>query len=133
MKDKHIKTLSAQVILLSESGKKMEPKTPITSENVQEYLPAPETISVTQDYFAELGFDVQEGFGNSFAITGSKKLFQDVFNTKVVKTKGKELKAKLKDQTKTSELPMDNLSRDMKRFVSEITFTELPDFGPTSF
>lgn len=133
MKEKITKPLSAQVILLSESGKQMDTKVPITSENVHEYLPKSETRHLTQNYFADLGFDVQEGFGNSFAIIGSKKLFQNVFDTKIVKTKGNNVKAKLNDETKTGKLPINNLAKEIRRKIAEIIFTELPDFGPTNF
>jgi len=133
MNDKKIKAVSAQVILQPESGEQVDSETLVTAENVHLFLPSPEDLSRAQNYFVDMGFEVQEGFGNSFAITGSKKLFQKTFNTKIVRAKNKNIKALQDDETESSELPMDDMSKEIKDVVAAVTFTEEPDFGPSNF
>lgn len=126
-------TISAQVILKPGGGKRAIPPENITSENVNQIMPSAEDSKKAKKAFADLGFEVDAGFANSFSITGDKKLFEKTFDTKISQNEKQAVKARGENDAETSELPLGNLPNELKKTVEAITFTEPPDFGPGSF
>lgn len=133
MSDKSKQKLSAQVILQPADGKRRIPAEEITSENVAQTLPSGEDLKEAQTYFSDLGFDVGEGYANSFSITGEAKLFEKSFDTKISEDEKKAVKAEDENKTQTGELPSDKLPKHITRIVETVTFTEPPDYGPGNF
>jgi len=133
MTSKNKQVVSAQVVLKPAGGRDTSSQTSVTAENVHLHLPSAEDFHKAQSYFTDLGFDVQHGFGNSFSITGSMALFEKAFKTQLSETEKGGIKALRRDETKSVELPIDDLPKEMKKITTAITFSEPPDFGPTSF
>ena len=133
MNDQKKQTLSAQVILRPAGGKSSLPPEEITSENVQQIMPSAEDLEKAQSYFSDLGFEVSAGYANSFSITGDKKLFEKTFDTKISADEKQAIKARSKNDTESSELPLGELPKEVKKSVETVTFTEPPDFGPGHF
>lgn len=134
MTDKNKETVSAQVILKASGGEDAPSPASLTAENIHRYLPSDEDFKKAQAYFDKLGFDVQAAYGNSFSISGSSKHFEKVFKTKLAKTEKGGIKSlAAKDSAESLELPTDKLSKEVKDIVATVTFSEPPDFGPTSY
>ncbi len=126
--------LSAQVALRPASGKAFNPQTAITSENIADYLPAPETVEAARKGFAAAGFEVSNPVGMSFSITGPAGLFEKVFKVKLVADDRGGIKVTDgKGGDQTYELPVESLSNDLRQSVAAVTFSPPPDFGPTSY
>ena len=134
MAPKEKKLLSAQIALRPASGKAFNAQTAITSENIADYLPAPETVTAAQKAFAEAGFEVSNPVGMSFSITAPASTFEKVFKVKLeIDDRGgiKEGDHKGKDQT--YELPVEALPTELRQHIAAATFSPPPDFGPTNY
>jgi subtilase family serine protease len=125
--------LSAQVILKPAGGRNQSSAENVTSENVHLMMPSAEDFTKARSYFADLGFEVDAGFANSFSITGEKKLFEKTFETKISQNEKRAVKAHAEKGAESSELPLKKFSGEIKKIVETVTFTEPPDFGPGNF
>ena len=133
MSPKKEKTISAQVILRPASGKSVTGQDAITSDNIRDFMPSPESFEAAAQSFAAAGFEVSAAGPTGFSITAPASTFEKVFNTNVREREGGGVEAVRKDERATFELPLRGLSRDLSRHVEAVTFTPPPDFGPTSF
>lgn len=134
MSNENEQLLSAQVILKPAEGKGVSTDEQITSANVGGMLPSAEDSKKSQKYFSELGFEVSGQFANSFSITGSRKLFEKIFDVKLSRDSKQSIKVRAGgNDRESSELPPENLSAEIKKIVETITFSESPDFGPGNF
>lgn len=131
MADEKKKDVSAQVVLKPADGSVSDEN--VTSENVGRALPTDDDLRKTANHFKKLGFTVEHAFGNSFSITGSRALFEKVFETKLSDEKKGSLKAKHAGGSKSLELPRTGLPGDIAKIVQTVTFSEPPDFGPGNF
>ena len=130
MSPKKEKLLSAEIALHSASGKAFRNQPAITSENVADYLPAPDIVTLARDEFAKAGFDVSQPAGLGFSITALESVFEQVFKVKlafddrggvtVVEPEG-------------AELPVSNLPGKLAQQVAAATFSRPPDFGPGNY
>lgn len=75
-------TISAEVILKSQTGRSLTEGIPITSENIKDFQPSQETINEAVVIFRELGFTVSPS-NITITIVGTKTLFEKVFDTKL--------------------------------------------------
>ncbi len=126
--------MSAQIILRSATGASPLGEASITAQNVREYLPSDEATTVTRRAFKSEGFEVGEVIGNSFSITAPAATFEKVFKVKLQRDEEKGVMARDKSGGEERyELPVANLTGDLKRHVAAATFTPPPDFGPTSY
>ena len=125
--------LSAQAILKPAGGRDSSSAENVTSENVHRLMPSAEDFKKARSYFADLGFEVDAGFANSFSITGDKKLFEKTFETKISQNEKQAVKARAENDAESSELSLKKLSGEIKKIVETVTFTEPPDFGPGNF
>ena len=124
------KLLSAQVALRPASGKAFNAQTAITSENIGDYLPAPETVVAARKGFEEAGFEAGNPVGMSFSITAPAATFEKVFKIKL----GADDRGGIKvtgDQT--YELPVGSLPAELQQSVVAVTFSPPPDFGPGNY
>lgn len=133
MSPKKEKIISAQVILRPESGKSVTGQEAITSENIRDYLPSPESFQAAAQSFAAAGFEVSAAGPTGFSITAPASTFEKVFNTKVRSQEGGGVKAMRQDESEDYELPLRGLSKEMSQHIEAVTFTPPPDFGPTSY
>jgi hypothetical protein len=133
MSPKKEKIISAQVILRPASGKSVTGQDAITSENIRDFMPSPESFQAAAQSFSEAGFEVSAAGPTGFSITAPASTFEKVFNTSVRSQEGGGIAAVRKDESTSFELPLRGLSRDLSRHVEAVTFTPPPDFGPTSF
>jgi hypothetical protein len=127
------KLLSAQVALRPASGKAFDSQTAITSENIGDYLPAPETVEAARKGFEEAGFEVGNPVGMSFSITAPAATFEKVFKAKLVADDREGVKVTGKAGDQTYELPAGSLPTELQQHVAAVTFSPPPDFGPTSY
>lgn len=128
------KPISAEVALRSASGKSFNSQTAITSENIAEYLPSPELVEKARRAFTELGFEVSKPAGIGFSITAPSSVFKKVFNIKTTSDKRGGIKAVAEKGTEGDyELPLKALPKELAQYVSAVTFSPPPDFGPESF
>lgn len=125
--------LSAQVILKPAGGQSQFSTERITSENVHLMMPSAEDFTKARRYFADLGFEIDAGFANSFSITGDRKLFEKTFETKISQNEKRAVKAHTEKDEESSELPLKKFPGEIKKIVEAVTFTEPPDFGPGNF
>lgn len=123
------KTISAEVMLLPVSGKKISHDTQITAENIEDFAPPLDAFLIASGAFRSLGFEVGPLMGITFSITASAGTFEDVFKAKL------QLSAKggIECLEGGLELPLDHLQDNTRKIIMTITFTEPPDFGPTDF
>lgn len=125
--------LSAQVILKPAGGRSQSSAESITSENVHLMMPLAEDFAKARSYFADLGFEVDASFANSFSITGDQKLFENTFETKISQNEKRAVKTHTEKDEESSELPLKKFSSEIKKIIETVTFTEPPDFGPGNF
>lgn len=133
MSPKKEKIISAQVILRPASGKSVTGQDAITSENIRDYMPSPESFQAAAQSFAAAGFEVSAAGPTGFSITAPASTFEKVFNTSVRSQEGRGIEAVRKDKSASYELPLRGLSGDLSRYVEAVTFTPPPDYGPTNF
>jgi hypothetical protein len=133
MAPKESKKLSAQVALRSASGKQFDLQTPITSENISEYLPSSDSVVSAQRAFVDAGFDVGNLVGNSFSITAPASQFEKLFKVKIQHDEEAGARVNAGGAEPQYELPVAALPPELKQSVAAITFSPPPDFGPTSY
>lgn len=133
MELKHEGALSAEIVLRPASGKTFDAQTAITSENIAEYLPSPDTAAEAQRAFTEAGFEVGEPAGMSFSITAPASTFEKVFKVKLVRTDRGGVKASVKGGAQSYELPITALPSELAKNVVAATFSPPPDFGPSNY
>lgn len=127
------KIISAQVILRAASGKVIDSKTIITSENIQNFVPSLELVASATEAFSAVGFDVGKMVGISFSISAPVSTFEQVFETRFRQDKRGGVEVILGDGSGSYEIPLKSLPEYLTRLVVAITFTPPPDFGPTEF
>ena len=132
MSPKKEKTVSAQVVLRSASGKAVTGQDAITSENVRDYMPSPETFNAAAQTFRAAGFEVSAAGPTGFSITAPVETFEKVFKTRLQTGEG-GAKAVRKDESTAFELSLRGLPTEISRYVEAVTFTPPPEYGPTNF
>lgn len=131
MSPKKEKLLSAEIALRSASGKALASQPAITSENVGDYMPAPDIVEPAQKAFAEAGFEVSQPGGLGFSITAPESVFEHVFKVKLaLDDRGG---VKVGSGNDNLELPVKNLADDLAQYVAAATFSRPPDFGPGNY
>jgi hypothetical protein len=134
MPSKKEQLVSAQVALKSASGKAFDGNTAITSENIADYSPSPDTVAAAAAGFQRAGFEVGNMVGNSFSITAPRSTFEKFFKIKLQsKDRGGLKVAASSGVPESYELPMKALPKDLAQHVAAVTFSPPPDFGPTSY
>ena len=126
-------TISAQVLLNPASGPAPDPSVPITSENINKWLPSPESVTAVTAAFRSLGFEVGPMLGISFAITGAVRVFRKVFKARIRRTYEGGIACGGEVGAAGLELPLENLPSDVVASIQTVTFVPPPDFGPTDF
>ena len=125
--------ISAEVLLVSATGIKIDDNTLITSENIENYRPAAGTIQKVSQYFQHNGFEVTPLVGISLTIYASARHFSEFFNISLIADKASGIKAVLDSNTTSSELPLNSIEGSIKDLIITVTFVPPPDFGPTNF
>lgn len=126
--------VSAQVVLKSASGKKVEGQTALTAENIAEYLPSPDTVTAAAEGFKQAGFEVGNIVGNNFSITAPKSAFEKFFKIKLkAQDRGDVKVSAAKGASEGYELPLKALPQNLSRLVDAVTFSPPPDFGPSNY
>jgi hypothetical protein len=124
--------ISALVVLRSASGADPVAATAITSENIGSFAPAPEAAAAVARFFASHGFRVDPLVGVSFSITAPAERFSELFGVPLERRSDGAIVA-VQSGTETLELPLTTIPDEIRRFVSAVTFTPPPAFGPTNF
>ncbi len=79
MEHKATAVVSAEAILRSKSGRSLaQTSEAITADNVEQFMPARETVAKAKRRLEALGFQVTEG-GVSLSLTGTATQFEQVF------------------------------------------------------
>ncbi len=81
--------------------------------------------------FAEHGFEAGNAVGGTFAITGPKALFEQVFRVPI--ELGEQGPIVAGGEGDARELPLEGLPPDLRSGVRLATFSPPPDFGPTGW
>jgi hypothetical protein len=127
------KPVSAQVIFRPASGKKLDRNATITSENIAQYVPRPDSVEAASRLFSRDGFQVARLVGNSFSITASQQVFEKAFGVRLKSMDDKSMMFVDKKGVARRELPRSHLPEAVRDTVETICFAEPPDFGPTQF
>ncbi len=122
---------SAQVVLRPASGQAIRGDVPITSQNLKDYLPSPESAARVKQFFASAGFEVGLLVGISFSITTTVELFESTFKTHLRLAERGGVTAIDPDRAASYELPLQALPREIADNIAAVTFTPPVDFGPT--
>jgi hypothetical protein len=117
------KIVSAQVVLAAAGGARPGPRTLITTENIREWMPSPETTARVSTELRNMGFEIGQAVGNSISITGPARLFESVFHTKLREVGGVQF-------ADGYELPAEKVPPALRAEIVAVTFTPPPDFGP---
>jgi subtilase family serine protease len=125
--------ISAQVVLRPASGKSVTGQEAITSDNVRDYMPSPESFQAVASEFAAAGFEVSAAGPTGFSITAPASTFEKFFNTRLKSTESGGVESVGKDKSTGYELPLRGLPKGLSHHIEAVTFTPPPDFGPTSF
>lgn len=121
--------ISAQVVLLAASQRKVSGHDQITSENITMFAPPPDAYVKVASFFESMHFDVGPLTGLTFSITAHTSAFTTLFKTKLHKgTKGG-----IQRQGGNLEMNLYGLPNNVGRLIQTVTFDEPPDFGPTEF
>lgn len=126
-------TVSAQVVLIAASGKHPDKDSRITTANINEWLPSPEVVFRVGQAFRVLGFEVADPVGISFSISGPVHLFESVFKTHLRRLTSGAIQFSTGGQDSSYELDREKIPRDLRKYVSAITFTPPPAFGPKDY
>jgi hypothetical protein len=133
MSPKKEKLLSAEIALRSASGKSFGSQPAITSENVGDYMPAPDIVELAQKAFAKAGFEVSQPAGLGFSITAPESVFERVFKVKLALDDRGGVKVVAPEGNEALELPLKNLAEELAQYVAVATFSRPPDFGPGNY
>ena len=125
--------ISAQVVLVSKSKKKISGHTIISSENISDYSPDEKAINEINKLFRDKGFDVGGMYGISISITAPKEVFEKFLEVNIFREKDGSYGFVSKGKKLGKELNNELLPDIIKDKVQEITFTKPPDFGPTNW
>jgi hypothetical protein len=125
--------ISAQVLLISATGRVIDGNTPITSENIDSYRPAEEAVQLVSQYFRSHGFEVSSLVGISFTISASARHFSEFFQTSLIKDETGGIQVMTGSNAPRSDLPLDSLDNTIEGSIISVTFVPPPDFGPTNF
>src|SRR6187401_756649 len=101
--------VSAQVVLRPESGRPVRSDEPITSANVEQFLPSPAAAERVRKAFSALDFDVGPIVGTSFSITAPAERFEEVFGVRLRPQEGGGIQAVSGDDDADLELPVSRL------------------------
>ena len=121
--------ISAQVMLLPASGKKIGPDTQITAENIEEFAPPPDAYLIASGAFRSIGFEIGPLVGVTFSITAPAGTFENMFKADLQRS----VKGGVECIGGDLEFPLDHLPDNVRKIIQTVTFTEPPDFGPTEF
>ena len=117
--------ISAEVILKAPDGRSLDRAgDPITSANVEQYMPAAETLDRVAEAFEQLGFDVARS-EITLSLSGEENRFEDVFQTK--------LECQQDDATGMVAVRAIHplvIPEALRNLVEQIVFPESPDFFP---
>ena len=133
MASKKGQLISAQVVLKSASGKSVDGKTAITSENIADYAPSPNTAASAAAGFREAGFEVGNMVGNSFSITAPKSTFERFFKIKLRAEERGDVKVATTEGPEGYDIPLKVLPGNLSQLVDAVTFSPPPDFGPSNY
>lgn len=125
--------ISAQVLLVSATGKIVDGNTIITSQNIDSYRPSEETVQLVSQYFRNHGFEVSPLVGISFTISASAKHFSEFFDTSLTEDEAGGTRSVSNSNTTRSDLSLDPLEKIIAGSIISVTFVPPPDFGPTNF
>jgi hypothetical protein len=131
-RNKH-ELVSAQVVLRAASGRSPDRQTPITSANIQDFLPSTEIAASAKDAFTVAGFEVGPLVGSSFPITAPAGTFEKMFKTHLRRNRLGGIEAMQDNGSWGEEVPLEGLRKALSRNLVAVTFTRPPDFGPTHF
>ena len=117
--------VSAEAVLKSKSGRSLANETgAITSDNIEEFLPTPETVTKATEYFQSLGFTVPVS-GVTLTLVGQPALFEEVFQIKLFLFKNPTTGSLI---ARSKEQPV--IPDAIKPFVETIVFPEPPQLHP---
>ncbi|MDA8233191.1 MAG: hypothetical protein M0Z31_00010 [Clostridia bacterium] len=125
--------ISAQVNLISHTGKKPAGYTAITSENFEDYLPSKEVVDQARNIFETAGFMVGPVGGLGFSISGPVKLFESFFNIGIIVDEKSGVQFTGDDGANSYELPTGKIPGQLGGLVTAVTFSPPPAFGPTDY
>jgi len=115
-------TISAEAILKSKYGRSIaDTNVAITTENVEEFLPANKTIVTSTRIFQDLGFEVFVS-DVTLSLTGNPSLFEKIFRVKLTITKDERTNSVIVCPDGELVIP-----GELKDFVEKIFFPEPPE------
>lgn len=116
--------VSAQVILRSASGRRVDGNVQITAANVADFAPAPEHVAAAQETLSQSGFEVGAMIGISFSITAPARLFEHVFGV-ALQVDGANVRRKDTEALDGSELelPLHSLPSELRALISTVAFS----------
>lgn len=117
--------VSAEAILKSRTGRSLNsPAAAITSENVEDFTPAPETVAEATGRLRELGFSVAPS-GVTLTLLGEHALFEEVFQVKLTPRKDEETRATTVHPEGEPRIP-----DSLRGIVEKVVFPEPPELFP---
>jgi len=115
--------ITAQVVLRSASGKRLDPSVGITSANIREYLPSSEAEAFATGFFRSAGFQIGPTVGNNFAITAPAETFETVFGVNIKRNADGTVLSIGSGGGASLELPLSSLPALTVQFLEWVTFT----------
>jgi hypothetical protein len=115
--------VSAQIVLVSSSGKRMDRNVPITSANIRDYLPAADSAAAAAAFFQSAGFHIGPTVGNNFSITAPAALFESIFGAILRHNSDGTISSMAGDGSSAFELPLSSLPPSVAKLLEYATFT----------
>jgi hypothetical protein len=84
-------------------------------------------------FFRSRGFAVSSPVGGQFSISAPQAIFEATFGQRITVREGKGGTARAGTGTGQLELNLRQLPPDLQQSIHVVTFSEPPDFGPSSF
>lgn len=107
----------------------ISPDAQITSKNLDEFAPHPDAYRIASDIFRSFDFETSPLIGFTFSITASVDIFIRVFKVDLQRN----AKGGIESSGGDLKLPLSHIPENARKTIQAVTFTELPDFGPTEF
>ena len=120
--------ISAEVVLVSATGKELTEGSIITSENINDYLPDPQTVDVVNQYFVDNQFDVLAVGGISISITAAHEIFSKQFDVTFQLSENGTIEISDASQNSLDAFQLDGLPEDIQSKIVSIILVPPPEF-----
>ncbi|MCL4796112.1 MAG: hypothetical protein KJZ84_16240 [Bryobacteraceae bacterium] len=113
----------AALVVLRPRGR---PSGPPRVENLADWTPAPGTAEAATAILRQSGFTVEESGQGALRVSGSARLFRNVFSTELERSE----RGGVVTGSGSPDLPLESLPPSLGSLLAAAGFEQPPEFGP---